>query len=108
MYQLKTVRNKALLMRRLVNLKLKSRCSVAKHISEFQSLINQLASIELSLDDEILALFVLSSLLDSRETLVVSPNNFEFDGKLSMSIVKVTLFNKKAGRNKQMWIRHML
>ena len=35
MYQAKTARNKALLMRRLVNLKLQSGTSVAEHTSEF-------------------------------------------------------------------------
>ena len=49
MYQAKTARNKALLMRRLVNLKLKHETSVAEHTSEFQSLINQLSSVEMPL-----------------------------------------------------------
>lgn len=35
MYQAKTARNKALLMRRMANLKLKSGTSVAEHTSEF-------------------------------------------------------------------------
>ena len=35
MYQAKTARNKALVMRRLVNLKLKNGTSVAEHTSEF-------------------------------------------------------------------------
>ncbi|CAA0831538.1 Unknown protein [Striga hermonthica] len=41
MYQAKTARNKALLMRRLVDMKLKSGTSIAEHTSEFQSLVNQ-------------------------------------------------------------------
>ena len=47
MYQEKIFWNKALLMRRLVNLKLQSRTSAAEHTSEFQNLINQLASVDL-------------------------------------------------------------
>ena len=45
MYQSKTARNKALLMRRLVNLKLKGGISVAEHTSEFQNLVNQLTTV---------------------------------------------------------------
>ena len=49
MYQAKTARNKALMMRRLVNLKLKSETSIAEHTNEFQSLVNQFSIIEMQL-----------------------------------------------------------
>ncbi|GFY87492.1 hypothetical protein Acr_05g0011310 [Actinidia rufa] len=100
MYQAKTSRNKALLMRRLVNLKLQ-RGTVAEHTSEFQNLVNQLASIDLHFDDEMQALLVLSSLPESWETLVVSLSNSTQDGKLTMSTVKHALFNEEA-RKKEM------
>lgn len=64
MYQSKTSRNKALLMRRLVNLKLRSGKKVAVHTSEFQSLVNQLASANMKSKDETQALLLLSSLPD--------------------------------------------
>lgn len=51
-YQSKTTRNKALLMRRLVNLKLKNGVSVVEHTSEFRNLVNQLATIKIDLNDE--------------------------------------------------------
>ncbi|KAF7149048.1 hypothetical protein RHSIM_Rhsim03G0193900 [Rhododendron simsii] len=98
MYQSKTSRNKALLMRRLVNLKLRSGDSVAVHSSEFQNLVNQLDSVGLKFDDELQALLLLSSLPDNWETLVVSLSNSAPDGKLSMSIVKDALFNEEARR----------
>ncbi|GFS43592.1 hypothetical protein Acr_00g0085960 [Actinidia rufa] len=75
MYQAKTSRNKALLMRRLVNLKLQ-RGTVAEYTSEFQNLVNQLASIDLHFDDEMQALLLLSSLPESWETLVVFSQQF--------------------------------
>ncbi|CAH9127834.1 unnamed protein product [Cuscuta epithymum] len=56
MYQAKTARNKALLMRRLVNMKLKSGTSVAEHTSQFQSLVNQLSCVEMPLGDEMQSL----------------------------------------------------
>ncbi|GFS33528.1 hypothetical protein Acr_00g0029030 [Actinidia rufa] len=85
MYQSKTSRNKALLMRRLVNLKLQRETTVAEHTSEFQSLVNQLTSVDLQFDDEMQALLLLSSLLESWETLVVSLSNSAPNGKLTTS-----------------------
>ncbi|GFZ06881.1 hypothetical protein Acr_18g0010510 [Actinidia rufa] len=77
MYQAKTSRNKALLMRRLVNLKLQRETTVAEHTSEFQSLVNQLTSVDLQFDDEINS----------------APN-----GKLTTSMVMDALFNEEARR----------
>ena len=98
MYQAKTARNKALLMRRLVNMKFKNGTSVAEHTSEFQSLVNQLSSVEMPLGDEVQALLLLSSLPDSWETLVVSLSNSAPNGKLTMSMVKDALFSEEARR----------
>ena len=98
MYQAKTARNKSLLMRRLVNLKLQSGTSVAEHTNEFQSLVNQLSEVELQLGDEEQALLLLSSLPDNWETLVVSLSNSAPNGRLTMSMVKDALFNEEARR----------
>ncbi|CAH9074170.1 unnamed protein product [Cuscuta europaea] len=98
MYQAKTARNKALLMRRLVNMKLKSGTSVAEHTGQFQSLVNQLSCVEMPLGDEMQSLLLLRSLPDSWETLVVTLNNSAPDGKLTMSVVKDALFNEEARR----------
>ncbi|GFY90931.1 hypothetical protein Acr_07g0011270 [Actinidia rufa] len=98
MYQAKTSRNKALLMRRLVNLKFQRKTTVAEHTSEFQSLVNQLTSVDLEFDDEMQALLLLSSLLESWETLVVSLSNSAPNGKLTTSMVMDALFNEEARR----------
>ncbi|GFZ09649.1 hypothetical protein Acr_21g0002480 [Actinidia rufa] len=71
MYQAKTSQNKALLMRRLVNLKLQR---------------------------ETTALLLLSSLLESWETLVVPLSNLAPNGKLTTSMVMDALFNEEARR----------
>ncbi|GFS42175.1 hypothetical protein Acr_00g0078350 [Actinidia rufa] len=52
MYQVKKSLNKALLMRRLVNLKLEKEATVVEHTSEFQNLVNQLTSVDLQFEDE--------------------------------------------------------
>ncbi|GFS33426.1 hypothetical protein Acr_00g0028390 [Actinidia rufa] len=98
MYQSKTSRNKALLMRRLVNLKLQRETTVAEHTSEFQSLVNQLTSVDLQFDDEMQALLLLSSLPESWETLVVSLSNSAPNGKLTTSMVMDALFNEETRR----------
>ena len=69
---------------------------MAEHTSEFQSLVNQLTSVNLQFDDEMQVLLLLSSLLESWETLIVSLINSVPNGKLTMSMVKDALFNEEA------------
>lgn len=102
-YQSKLSRNKALLMRRLVGLKLRSGISVAVHVSGFQSMVNDLASVKLKFDDELQALLLISSLPDDWETVVVSLSNSAPDGKLTMSMVTDAMFSEEA-RRKEMSI----
>ncbi|GFS34657.1 phytosylfokine-alpha receptor 2 [Actinidia rufa] len=85
-------------MRRLVNLKLQRETTVAEHTSEFQNLVNQLTSVDLQFDDEMQALLLLSSFLESWETLVVSLSNSAPNGKLTTSMVMDALFNEEARR----------
>ena len=47
-----------------MNLKLKDGNFIVKHLSDFQSLVNQLATMKMVLDDEFQALLLLSSLPD--------------------------------------------
>ena len=94
MYQAQTSQNKALLMRRLMNLNLKKWTTVAEHTNEFQNLVNQLVSGYLQFEDETQALLLLSSLLESQETLVVSLNSSMPNGQLTMSMIKDALFNE--------------
>ena len=85
-------------MRRLVHLKLQKGTTVAEHTSEFQNLVNQLASVDLQFDDEMQALLLLSSLPENWETLVVSLSNSALNGKLTTSMVIDILFNEEARR----------
>ncbi|KAH6782476.1 hypothetical protein C2S51_007769 [Perilla frutescens var. frutescens] len=65
LYERKNAHNKAFVIRKLVNLKYKDGSSVAEHLNVFQDLVNQLSTMELVFDDEVQALFLLSSLSDS-------------------------------------------
>lgn len=60
-----------------------------------QNLMNQLSVMNMSIDDEMQALLVLSSLPDSWETLVVSLGNSAPNSKLTMAIIKDVLFNEE-------------
>ena len=98
MYERKTTQNKAFLIRKLVNLKYKDGCDVAEYMSDFQGLINQLTTMKMVLDDELQALLLLSSLPDSWETLVVTISNSAPDGKVTIDMVKDSMFNEEARR----------
>ncbi|KAL4383727.1 hypothetical protein GQ457_15G024680 [Hibiscus cannabinus] len=75
MIQKKTPRNKAHLVRRLVKLEYNDGQSMIEHLNNFKGLVNQLSKIEMKIDEELQALLLLSSLLESWDTLVVTLSN---------------------------------
>ncbi|CAO2834889.1 unnamed protein product [Amaranthus hypochondriacus] len=68
------------------------------YLNDFQGLINKLSAVKMSLDDELQALLLLSSLLESWDTLFVSLSNSAPGGKLTMESVKASLLNEKTRR----------
>ncbi|KAA8532467.1 hypothetical protein F0562_032500 [Nyssa sinensis] len=97
-YEQKIATNKAFLIRKLVNMKFKEGGPIADYLNEFQSVVNQLATTKMVIEDELQAFLLLSSLLNSWETLVVTMSNSAPDGKLSMGQVSSSLFNKETRR----------
>ena len=81
-----------------MNLKYREGASIAEHLNEMQSITNQLSSMKMSLDDELQALLLLSSLPESWETLVVSLSNSAPDGIVTMSQVTSSLLNEELRR----------
>ena len=71
----KTSGNKTTWIRRLVNLKYKDGNNMVEHITSFQGIVNKLVAMKMNIDDEMQASLLLSSLLDSWETLVVTVSN---------------------------------
>jgi gag-polypeptide of LTR copia-type len=65
LYEQKITANKTFLIWKLINLKFREGTSVAEHLNEFQSLINQLSAMNMTLEDELQALLLLGSLPDS-------------------------------------------
>ena len=65
MYEKPFANNKVHLMKKLFNLKMAKNASVAQNLNEFNTIRNQLSSVEIDFDDEIHALIVLVSLPNS-------------------------------------------
>ena len=65
MYEKPSVNNKMHLMKKLFNLKMVDNASVAQHLNEFNTITNQLSSVEIDFDDDICTLIVLASLPNS-------------------------------------------
>nr|GEV01876.1 retrovirus-related Pol polyprotein from transposon TNT 1-94 [Tanacetum cinerariifolium] len=64
MYEKPSASNKMFLIRQLFNTKMKEGASVSDHVNEFNSILSRLMS-DIKLDDEVQALLLLSSLLES-------------------------------------------
>ena len=82
MYEKSSANNKVHLMKKLFNLKMAENASVAQHLNEFNTITNQLSSIEIDFDDEIRALIVLASLSTSWEAMKMAVSNFTRKKKL--------------------------
>ena len=65
MYENSSANNKVHLMKKLFNLKMADGTSVAQHLNDFNTITNQLSSVEIKFDDEIRALILLTSLPNS-------------------------------------------
>ena len=75
MYEKPSANNKVHLMKKLFNLKMAENASVAQHLNEFNIITNQLSSVEIDFDDEIHALIVLASLLNSWKAMRMVVSN---------------------------------
>ena len=98
---MKTLGTKITLIRRLVNLKYKDRNNMVKNISSLKGTVNKLVAMKINIDDKMQALLLLSSLLDSWETLVVTVSNSTPNGILTMESVKDSLLNEEARRKEK-------
>ena len=74
-YEKLSANNKVHLMKKLFNLKMTENASVAQHLNEFNTITNQLSSVEIDFDDEIYALIILASLPSSWEVRMTMSNS---------------------------------
>ena len=75
MYEKLSTNNKLHLMKKLFNLKKAENASVAQHLNEFNTITNQLSSVEIDFDDETCAQIVLASLPNSLEAMRMTVSN---------------------------------
>jgi hypothetical protein len=95
MYEKLSANNKVHLMKKLFNLKMAEGASVAQHLNEFNTITNQLSSVEIDFDDEIRALIVLASLSNSWEAVRMAVSNFAGKCKLSYEDVRDLVLNEE-------------
>jgi len=65
MYEKPSTNNKVQLMKKLFDLKMTEGAPVTQHLNNFNTITNQLLSVEIEFDDEIRALILLASLSSS-------------------------------------------
>ena len=97
-FAMKTSGNRTTLSRRPVNLKYKDGNNMVEHISSFQGIVNKLVVMKMNIDDEMQTSLLLSSLLDSWETLIVTVRNSTQNEILTMESVKDSLLDEEAKR----------
>ena len=67
-----------------------------EHLNTFKGIVNQLKNVDMNIGDELQTFLLLSSLLESWDTLIITLSNFALDGKLSMDNVTDSLLNKES------------
>ena len=82
MYEKPSANNKVHMMKKLFNLKMVEGTLVFQHLNEFNTITNQLSSVEIDFDDEIRALIVLASLPNSWEAVRMAVSNSAGKSKL--------------------------
>ncbi|KAK8926037.1 hypothetical protein KSP39_PZI018102 [Platanthera zijinensis] len=95
MYEKPSTSNKVFLMKRLFNMRMVDRSLVAEHFNSFNTITNQLSSVDLKFDDEIRALLLLSSLPDSWDSLVTAVSNSSGNAKLVFDDIMRLVLNEE-------------
>ena len=98
MYEKLSANNKVHLMKKLFNLKMVEGASVAQHLNEFNTITNQLSSVEIDFDDEIHALIVLESLPNNWEAVRMIVSNSAGKSKLSYEDVRDLVLSEEVCR----------
>ena len=88
MYEKPSANNKVHLMKKLFNLKMAENALVAQHLNEFNTITNQLSSVEIDFDDEIRALIVLASLPNIWEVMRMVVSNSTGKEKLKYNDIR--------------------
>jgi hypothetical protein len=98
MYEKPSANNKVHLMKKLFNLKMAEGTAVAQHLNEFNTIKNQLSSVEIDFDDEVRALIVLASLPNNWEAMRMAMSNSAGKDKLKYDDIRGLILSKEIRR----------
>ncbi|XP_074580577.1 retrovirus-related Pol polyprotein from transposon TNT 1-94 [Curcuma longa] len=98
LYASNTGSNKMYVMNQLLGLKYKDGSSMADHINNFQGHINQLSSMGLKLEDELLGLWLFGSLPHTWDTFRTSVSNSAPKGMITYDMAKASCMNEEVRR----------
>ena len=98
MYEKSSANNKVHLMKKLFNLKMAENISITQHLNEFNTITNQLSSIEIDFDDKIHALIVLASLPNSWEAIKMVVSNSTGKEKLKYNDIRDLILTEEIRR----------
>ena len=88
MYEKPSANNKVYLMNKLFNLKKAGDTPVAQHLNEFNTITNQLSTVEIEFDDEVRALILLAFLPNSWEAMRMTVSNSARKSKLKYDDIR--------------------
>ena len=97
-YEKPSANNKVYLMKKLFNLKMAKNASIAQHLNEFNTITNQLLSVEIDFDDEIHALIILASLPNKWEAMRMAISNSTGKEKLKYNDIRDLILVEKIHR----------
>ena len=98
MYASRTGNNKLFLLKQAIHLQFKEGNSISDHLNEFQGCFDQLSSMGIKFEEEVLGLWLLNILLDDWESFRVSLINSAPGGTLTMEYVKSGVLNEEMRR----------
>ena len=95
MYEKPSANNKVYLMKKLYNLKQAKGTPVAQHLNKFNTITNQLSTVEIKFDDEVHTLIFLASLLNSWEAMRMAMSNFAGKSKLEYDNIRDLILSEE-------------
>ena len=98
MYEKSSANNKVHLMKKLFNLKMVEGTPVAQHLDEFNTITNQLSSVEIDFDDEICVLIVLASLPNSWKAMRMVVINSTGKSRLKYDDIRDLILSEEVRR----------
>ncbi|KAL8148835.1 hypothetical protein AgCh_006000 [Apium graveolens] len=97
-FQQTSSQNITFLFRKLMNMRFKDGNNMSEHMSEFHGFLNQLATMQMDLNEKLRAIFLLNTLPSSWDTLVVAITNAVSSDKLTLRSIKEILLSEAMRR----------